>query len=112
MAPSYQTGPRKDLSRACACLCLLMSPLPAFVTTKAWLQPQMSLYLSRTPWMSSNISQEGIFPEHGFQALEDLLVRTCLGNQPQGCQLSDGRRGDRECLGLLHWKPVENLGTA
>lgn len=46
----------------------------------------------------------------------DLLVRTCLGeglgSQPQGCQLSDGRRADRECLGLLHWKPVENLGTA
>lgn len=100
MAPSYyQTGPRKDLSRACACLCLRMSPLPAFVTTKARLQPQMSLYpLSHTLDELQHFSGRGIPRARVSGSVVDLLVRTCrgesLGNQPQRCQLGDGRRGD------------------
>lgn len=69
-----------------------------------------------TPWMSSTISLEGGIPRAlAPGSVVNLLVGTCLGgnlgNQPQVSQLSNGRRGDRECLGLLHWKAVEDLGT-
>lgn len=76
-----------------------MSPLPAFVTTKARLQPQMSLYpLSHTLDELQHFSGRDIPRARVSGSVVDLLVRTgwgeSLGNQPQGCQLGNGRRGD------------------
>lgn len=67
------------------------------------------------PWMSSNVSLEGDIPRvWASGSVVNLLVGTCLGgslgNQPQ-VWLRDGKRGqgNRECLGVLHWKALENL---
>lgn len=94
-----------DVTFTCICHYQGMAPAPDVFEPLSQTLDELQHFLGRDiprAWVSGSVA--------------DLLVRTCLGeglgNQPQGCQLSDGRRGDRECLGLLHWKPVENLGTA